>query len=80
MKIFHICRSLCESLEAPIFVLFENLLSLNEDDHRRQSLLMLVSALQQLRPATGYRLLFYITAAAKTRATDSSDQISFQVT
>ncbi|KAA0204083.1 hypothetical protein HAZT_HAZT006295 [Hyalella azteca] len=72
-------RSLCESLEAPIFVLFENLLSLNEDDHRRQSLLMLVSALQQLRPATGYRLLFYITAAAKTRATDSSDQISFQV-
>ncbi|XP_018019760.1 integrator complex subunit 3 [Hyalella azteca] len=72
-------ESLCESLEAPIFVLFENLLSLNEDDHRRQSLLMLVSALQQLRPATGYRLLFYITAAAKTRATDSSDQISFQV-
>ncbi|KAF2364795.1 Integrator complex subunit 3 [Trinorchestia longiramus] len=76
----HICHeTLCESLEAPIFVVFENLLSLNEDDHRRQSLLMLVSALQKIRPSTGYRLLFYIKAAAKTRTTDPSDQISFQV-
>uniref|UniRef100_A0A2P2I620 SOSS complex subunit A homolog n=1 Tax=Hirondellea gigas TaxID=1518452 RepID=A0A2P2I620_9CRUS len=71
-------ESLCESLEAPVFVLFENVVSLAEDDRRRHSLLLLLVALQKLQPATGYRLLFYVKAAAKIRG-DSLDQLSLQV-
>ena len=67
-------------MEAPIFVLFENLLSLSEDDHRRHSLLLLLVALQRLQPSTGYRLLFYVKAASKTSNDASPDQLSLQVT
>lgn len=60
---FHSFRSIQESLGHPLYVLFDNLITLPEDDHRRQPILQLLVEMHKTTYQLGYHFLYFLKAS-----------------
>ncbi|KAB7497165.1 Integrator complex subunit 3-like protein [Armadillidium nasatum] len=67
-------ETLDQSLNRPLYILFENLITLTEDDHRRQSLLLLLSELHKASPAMGYHFLYFLKATMVRREEEDEEE------
>lgn len=56
-------RSIQESLGRPLYVLFDNLVTLPEDDHRRQPLLQLLVEMHKITHQVGYHFLYFLKSS-----------------
>lgn len=61
--LIHIYRSIQESLGHPLYVLFDNLITLPEDDHRRQPILQLLVEMHKTTYQVGYHFLYFLKAS-----------------
>lgn len=56
-------ESIQESLGHPLYVLFDNLITLPEDDHRRQPILQLLVEMHKTTYQVGYHFLYFLKAS-----------------
>ncbi|KAK8749550.1 hypothetical protein OTU49_015426 [Cherax quadricarinatus] len=71
-------ESIQESLGRPLYVLFDNLITLPEDDHRRQPLLLLLVEMHKITLHVGYHFLYFLKASnIKTEKVQENNECSF---
>ncbi|KAK7077735.1 hypothetical protein SK128_026783 [Halocaridina rubra] len=71
-------ESIQESLGRPLFVLFDNLITLPEDDHRRQPLLQLLVEMHKITSSVGYIFLYFLKASTiRAEKEDEKDDKMF---
>ncbi|XP_066967974.1 integrator complex subunit 3 [Macrobrachium rosenbergii] len=71
-------ESIQESLGRPLYVLFDNLITLPEDDHRRQPLLQLLVEMHKINNHVGYIFLYFLKASTiKADKEDEKDDKTF---
>ena len=69
-------RSIEESMGRPLFVLFDNLVSFPDDDHRRQSFLLLLAEMHKTITHLGYHLLYFLKANSLKSEKDQDGRTS----
>ncbi|CAL4063471.1 unnamed protein product, partial [Meganyctiphanes norvegica] len=62
-----------ESMGRPLCVLFDNLVTLPEDDHRRTPLLILLYEMRNISQQIGYHLLFFLKATSYRNSSEDQD-------
>ncbi|KAG7161495.1 Integrator complex subunit 3-like [Homarus americanus] len=70
-------KSIQESLGRPLYVLFDNLITLPEDDRRRQPLLLLLVEMHKITLHVGYHFLYFLKASnIKTEKVQENNECS----
>lgn len=74
------CRGIQESLGRPLYVLFDNLVILPEDDRRRQPLLQLLVEMHKISQQVGYHFLYFLKSSnIKTEKVQENNERYFLI-